>query len=69
MLRDLAGWQDRQTALYYIVKTGRINTWKLYHFMGKDDEAPPVVPGDPEHQFPIIANPLPFYPVTPDGDA
>lgn len=74
MLRDLAGWQDIQTALYYIAKSGRINTEKLYHIMGKGDEAPPVVPEDPEHQFPIIANPLPFenepfYPVTPDGDA
>ncbi len=74
MLRDLAGWQDLQTVLHYIVKSGRINTWKLYHVMGKGDEAPPVVPEDPEHQFPVIANPLPFqnepfYPVTPDGDA
>jgi integrase len=24
MLRDLAGWQDLQTALYYIAKSGRI---------------------------------------------
>jgi len=74
MLRDLAGWQDLQTAVYYIAKSGRINTWKLYHVMGKGDEAPPVVPEDPEHQFPVIANPFPFqnepfYPVSPDGDA
>lgn len=74
MLRDLAGWQDLQTALYYIAKSGRINTWKLYHVMGKGDEAPPVVPEDPEHMFPVIANPLPFqnepfYPIAPDGSA
>lgn len=74
MLRDLAGWEDLQTALYYLSKSGRVNSHKLYHIMGKGDEAPPVVPEDPEHQFPVVSNPLPFqaepfYPVTPDGDA
>lgn len=74
MLRDLAGWEDLQTARYYIAKSGRINTYKLYHIMGKHDEAPPVVPEDPEYQFPIISNPAPFQnepfcPVTPENDA
>ncbi|MFC6613753.1 site-specific integrase [Halopenitus salinus] len=74
MLRDLAGWEDLQTARYYIAKSGRINTLKLYNVMGKGDEAPPVVPEDPEHQFPVIGNPFPFQnepfsPVSPDGDA
>lgn len=40
--------------------------------MGRGDEAPPVVPEDPKHDFPVARNPLPFQnepftPVTPEG--
>ena len=72
MLRDLAGWQDIGTAVRYLRVSGRITSHKLYHLMGKGDEAPPVVPSEPEYRFPVVSNPIPFEnepfaPVTPDG--
>lgn len=74
MLRDLAGWQQMSTGDNYWSKSGRVNTMKLYKIMGMEDEAPPVVPEDPEHDFPIVCNPIPFqnepfHPIGPDGIA
>ena len=72
MLKDLAGWQDIQTAVRYLRVSGRITTHKVYSLLGKADEAPPVVPAEPESRFPVVSNPIPFegepfVPVTPDG--
>ena len=71
-LRDLAGWQDIETAVQYLRVSGRLTTHKVYNLMGKADEAPPVVPAEPEYRFPIVSNPAPFNnepftPLTPDG--
>ena len=73
MLCDLAGWQDIQTAARYLRESGRINSHKLYSLLGKEDEAPPIVPAEPEFRFPIVCNPVPFQgepfaPTLPDGD-
>jgi len=72
MLRDLGGWQQLKTGDKYWAKSGRVNTLKLYKIMGKKDEAPPVVPEEPEHKFPIVCNPVPFQnepfqPMASDG--
>lgn len=74
MARDLGGWNQMKTGDNYWSKSGRVNTMKLYKIMGKREEAPPVVPEDPEHDFPIVCNPTPFenepfYPVGPGGMA
>lgn len=71
-LRDLAGWQDIETAVRYLRVSGRLTTHKVYSLMGKADAAPPVVPVEPESRFPVVSNPIPFEnelftPVTPDG--
>ena len=71
-LRDLAGWQDIETAVQYLRVSGRLTIHKIYSLMGKADEAPPVVPTEPESRFPVVSNPMPFEnepftPVTPDG--
>ncbi|MFC6888492.1 site-specific integrase [Halorubrum trueperi] len=71
MLRDLGGWQQLKTGDRYWAKSGRVNTLKLYNIMGMKDEAPPVVPEEPKHEFPIVCNPVPFQnepfqPVGPD---
>jgi len=60
MLRDLGGWQQLKTGDKYWAKSGRVNTLKLYKIMGKEDEAPPVVPEEPKYEFPIVRNPVPF---------
>jgi hypothetical protein len=72
MLRDLGGWQQLKTGDKYWAKSGRVNTLKLYKIMGKEDEAPPVVPEEPKYEFPIVRNPVPFQnepfqPIGPDG--
>lgn len=72
MLCDLAGWQDIQTATRYLRQSGRITSHKVYSLLGKENEAPPVVPAEPEYQFPVVMNPIPFdgepfSPITPDG--
>lgn len=72
MLCDLAGWQSIQTAARYLRQSGRITSHKVYTLLGKEDEAPPVVPAEPEYRYPIVMNPVPFKnepftPITPDG--
>jgi len=71
-LRDIAGWQDIETAVRYLRVSGRIVTDKIYQLVDKGDEAPPIVPAEPESRFPVVLNPVPFEnepftPVTPDG--
>jgi len=69
MLRDLAGWEDIQTAVKYLRQSGRITTHKMYHIMGRGEDAPPIVPGEPEYKFPVVLNPQPFQgePIDPIG--
>lgn len=74
LLQDVPGWQDPETARNYFRNSGRLNTAKMYRFMGRGDEAPPVVPEEPEDDFPVVRIPFPFQnepflPVTPDGIA
>ena len=73
MLKDLAGWQDIQTARKYLRESGRINTHKMYHIMGRGEEAPPTVAEEPGARFPLVLVPTPFKgepvePLTPSGD-
>ena len=51
MLCDLAGWQDIQTAARYLRESSHITSHKVYSLPGKEDEAPPVVPAEPEYRF------------------
>lgn len=73
MLRDLAGWQNIQTAVRYLRVSGHLTTHKVYDLLGKGTEVPPVVPSEPTERFPVACNPVPFenepfVAMTPHGD-
>jgi hypothetical protein len=69
VLGDHAGWKDITTAEKYLRQSGRINTVKLYNIMGRAEDAPPVVPEEPDSTYPVLMNPTPFQgePVDPIG--
>lgn len=59
-LQDLMGWERIETASSYLRNAGAYTTDIVYHAFGKGDLAPAMYPEEPEQQFPIIMNPIPY---------
>ncbi|OIB58768.1 tyrosine-type recombinase/integrase [Natrialba sp. SSL1] len=59
-LQDIMGWTRIETASRYLRRAGAFTTDIVYHAFRKGDIAPAMYPGEPQEQYPLVANPLPY---------
>ena len=60
VIQDVMGWTRIETGARYIRRAGGFTTDILYNAFDKSDIAPIMFPGEPEEQYPLIGNPIPY---------
>lgn len=67
VLQDLMGWTRIETAARYLRRAGGFTTDVVYTAFDKTDVKPPMYPEEPETQFPLLMNSIPYQnePISP----